>query len=163
VKSRLLRARGEFRGALDVLRTAATAAGRGPGWLRRELALSRTRLLLAAGRLDDAVALLGELDEPRRPDAVVVHAAARLTAGDRRAGHRRRAEQARDGGTAVRRRDAADRGDCRADVRVGQHREDPRAQHPAQAVRVTAQRGGPPGPLARPAVKVVPPGERPTA
>jgi len=83
VKSRLLRARGEFRGALDVLRTAATAAGRGPGWLRRELALSRTRLLLAAGRLDDAVALLGELDEPRRPDAVVVHAAARLTAGDR--------------------------------------------------------------------------------
>jgi LuxR family transcriptional regulator, maltose regulon positive regulatory protein len=83
VKSRLLRARGEFRGALDVLRTAATGADRGPAWLSREITLSRARLLLAAGRCDDAIALLGKLDDPQRADAVVVSAAVRLASGDR--------------------------------------------------------------------------------
>jgi LuxR family maltose regulon positive regulatory protein len=88
VKSRLLRARGEFRGALDLLRTAAAAADGRPAWLIRELTLGQARLLLAAGRFDDTLAMLDELGEPPGPDAAVVLAATLLARGDREGARR---------------------------------------------------------------------------
>jgi LuxR family transcriptional regulator, maltose regulon positive regulatory protein len=83
VKSRLLRARGEFRGALEVLSRATAVPESTPVWLARELALCRARLFVASGRCDEALALVADLGEPPTPDATVVRAAARLAAGDR--------------------------------------------------------------------------------
>jgi LuxR family maltose regulon positive regulatory protein len=82
VKSRLLRARGEFRGTLAAIRTAAAESDRGWAWLTRELTLSQARLLVATARSDEALALLGGLDQPLGPDAAVVLASARLADGD---------------------------------------------------------------------------------
>ncbi|OLB79986.1 MAG: hypothetical protein AUI14_08760 [Actinobacteria bacterium 13_2_20CM_2_71_6] len=88
VRSRLLRARGEFRGALEAIRTASAGSDCGSVWLARELTLSQARLLVATARSDEALALLGGLDQPLRPDAMVVLAAARLADGDREGARR---------------------------------------------------------------------------
>jgi LuxR family maltose regulon positive regulatory protein len=84
VKSRLLRARGELRGALLALQDAGTALGgkAGPAWLAREIVLSRARLLIASGRPDEALATVRGLGEPGSPDVAVVLAAALLASGD---------------------------------------------------------------------------------
>jgi LuxR family maltose regulon positive regulatory protein len=81
VKSRLLRARGELRGAMGVLRDADGERPR-PVWIARELALSEARLLTASGRAESALAIVQRLTEPGAADAAVVHAAALLAAGD---------------------------------------------------------------------------------
>jgi len=50
VKAQLLRARGEFREALDLLQTAADIADGEPAWLTRELTLAQARLVITMGR-----------------------------------------------------------------------------------------------------------------
>jgi LuxR family maltose regulon positive regulatory protein len=77
VKSRLLRARGEFRGALNSLRIANVPPGM-PQWLAREVATSRARVLIASGHPSEAIAALDRLDDPDSADIAVVRAEALL-------------------------------------------------------------------------------------
>jgi LuxR family maltose regulon positive regulatory protein len=77
VKARRLQARGELRGALTLLEQAGGAgAPAAPEWLIRELAVSRTQLLITMGRPDEALDLVREFAEPRPPELVAMHAAA---------------------------------------------------------------------------------------
>jgi len=80
VKSRLLRARGEFRGALAVLQDISGHTV--PAWVEREIALSRARILTATGHPGDALAALALLADPDRPDSAVVRAEALHASGD---------------------------------------------------------------------------------
>jgi LuxR family transcriptional regulator, maltose regulon positive regulatory protein len=84
VKSRLLRARGEMRGALQTLRDAAAgrSCGSVPTWLARENMLGQARLLIATGRSAAAQALVRDVPEPRTEDVDVVLAAALHADGD---------------------------------------------------------------------------------
>ncbi len=84
VKSRLLRARGEMRGALQALQAAGPTAGGDPRpvWLAREITLAQARLLIATGRSAAAQALIGGIPGPRSEDVDVVLAAARHAEGD---------------------------------------------------------------------------------
>ncbi|AEV84884.1 LuxR family transcriptional regulator [Actinoplanes sp. SE50] len=77
VRSRRLQVRGELRSALNVLTPVPGA----PAWLRREIELGRARLLLGAGRLDDAAAVLADCPQPS-PDVAVVQAALALARGE---------------------------------------------------------------------------------
>jgi LuxR family maltose regulon positive regulatory protein len=85
VRSRLLRARGDSRGALDVLDEARTPVGERvlSGWLEREIALSQARLLVAFGRADDAAKILAGFADATDPEAAVVSASVALARGDR--------------------------------------------------------------------------------
>ena len=82
VKSRRLQARGELRGALDVLDDAGSTDRPGPEWLDREILLARARLLITTARVDEALAVLGECTEPYPPDIVVLQAAALAAHGE---------------------------------------------------------------------------------
>jgi LuxR family maltose regulon positive regulatory protein len=82
VKARLLRARGEFRGALELLHTTARDGRTPPAWLAREMILARARLLVAAGRVDEALATVRDLAAPFTADIAVALAVALLAAGD---------------------------------------------------------------------------------
>ncbi|GAA2852338.1 transcriptional regulator [Actinoplanes cyaneus] len=70
VRSRRLQVRGELRGALNALLPVPQA----PPWLCREIGLGRARLLIGAGRLDDAAEVLAGYPEPRTPDVAVLDA-----------------------------------------------------------------------------------------
>jgi LuxR family maltose regulon positive regulatory protein len=85
VKSRLLRARGELRAALRVLRRACGDPGTQaqPAWLEREVALCRAQLLTAGGHPDDALAALAQLADQDRADVLIARAEAQLAAGER--------------------------------------------------------------------------------
>ncbi|MFC7528670.1 LuxR C-terminal-related transcriptional regulator [Actinoplanes sp. GCM10030250] len=89
VRSRRLQTRGELRGAMNVLRSAGESAvwPAAPMWLAREATLGRARMLIAAGRLDDAAELLDGYPEPCPPDAAVVRAALSLARGDAAKAH----------------------------------------------------------------------------
>ncbi|MFI1996372.1 LuxR C-terminal-related transcriptional regulator [Actinoplanes sp. NPDC020271] len=78
VRSRRLQVRGELRGALNAL-TPIPAA---PPWLRREIDLGRVRLLLGAGKPDEAAAILAEYPQPRTADVAVLDAALALARGE---------------------------------------------------------------------------------
>jgi LuxR family maltose regulon positive regulatory protein len=78
VKSRRLQVRGELRGALNALEPVPGA----PVWLRRELDLSRVRLLIGASRLDVAAKLLSVHPQPRTADVSVVDAALAFAQGE---------------------------------------------------------------------------------
>jgi len=80
VKSRLLRARGEFRAALTVLQEVS--GGAAPVWVEREIALSRARILTATGHPQDALVVLDRLPDPDRPDSAVVRADALHAVGE---------------------------------------------------------------------------------
>jgi LuxR family transcriptional regulator, maltose regulon positive regulatory protein len=84
VKSRLLRARGEFRGALKVLLDVADADGvrSPPAWLAREISLGRARILIASGHPCDALEAIDQLAGREFADVAVVEAEALLAAGD---------------------------------------------------------------------------------
>jgi LuxR family maltose regulon positive regulatory protein len=84
VKSRRLRARGEFHGAMTVLHDAAvSSAGQAhPVWLAREIALDQARLLITTGHPDAAGPMLQEVHDPVGDDAAVVQAAALLAGGE---------------------------------------------------------------------------------
>ena len=81
VKSRRLQARGELRGAMRTLRDAEAVPG-APAWLIRENLLAQARMLIAAGRLDDARDLLDRLSGSKEPDVSVVRAALLLAGGE---------------------------------------------------------------------------------
>jgi LuxR family maltose regulon positive regulatory protein len=80
VKSRLLRARGEFRAALAVLQDISDDPL--PAWVHREIALSRARILTATGHPRDALAVLERLPDPDQADSAVVRAGALHAAGE---------------------------------------------------------------------------------
>jgi LuxR family transcriptional regulator, maltose regulon positive regulatory protein len=84
VKSRRLQARGELRGAIQLLDevSAAVPELRPPEWLTREIALSRIRLMIVSGRPDEALLEIRRFPEPQSPDVVVVHAAALVACGE---------------------------------------------------------------------------------
>ena len=80
VKSRRLQARGELRGALNLLDETTAPTGRpAPEWLVREVVLSRAKLLIVMGQPQEALAAVRRFPEPCPPDVVVVLAAS-LTA-----------------------------------------------------------------------------------
>jgi LuxR family maltose regulon positive regulatory protein len=81
VKSRRLQARGELRGAMRTLRDAADAPG-APAWLSRENLLAQARMLIVAGRLDDAGRVLGQVPDAGLPDVTVVRATLLQASGD---------------------------------------------------------------------------------
>ncbi|KUL28165.1 LuxR C-terminal-related transcriptional regulator [Actinoplanes awajinensis] len=78
VKSRRLQVRGELRGALNALTSIPGA----PRWLRREIDLSRARLLITAGQVDTAAEVLAGYPVPRTPDVAVLDAAIWMARGD---------------------------------------------------------------------------------
>jgi LuxR family maltose regulon positive regulatory protein len=84
VKSRLLRGRGELRGALRVLQDAGGRSGSQsqPAWLAREVALSRARILTAGGHPEGALAAVAQLSDQSHPDVLITQAEALLAAGD---------------------------------------------------------------------------------
>ncbi|WP_436533070.1 LuxR C-terminal-related transcriptional regulator [Actinoplanes sp. HUAS TT8] len=84
VRSRRLQVRGELRGAIDALAPPSPAA---PAWLRREIDLGRARLLLGAGRADDAAELLAGYPEPRTADVAVLDAGLALVRGETTRAH----------------------------------------------------------------------------
>jgi LuxR family maltose regulon positive regulatory protein len=83
LKSRLLRARGEMRGALQFLAEAAARPSRSsvPAWLTQANKLDQARILIATGRPDAAVALLRDERRPHHHHDVDVVLAAGLHAG----------------------------------------------------------------------------------
>jgi LuxR family maltose regulon positive regulatory protein len=84
LKSRLLRARGELRGALQILVNAVVHPGRGsvPAWLARANMLDQARILIATGQPDVAEALVRDAPRPRTHDVEVVLAASVHARGD---------------------------------------------------------------------------------
>lgn len=84
VKSRLLRARGEFRGALKLLQEAGGSPGvrSQPEWLEREIMLGQARILIASGHAREALAAVRQLADHDRADSAVVLAEALLAEGD---------------------------------------------------------------------------------
>jgi len=84
LKSRLMRARGEMRGALQVLVDAAATPGRdsAPVWLVRTNMLDQARILIATGRPDVAGALVRGVPQPHTRDVEVVLAACVHAGGD---------------------------------------------------------------------------------
>jgi LuxR family maltose regulon positive regulatory protein len=88
VKARLLQARGDMRGALNVLSEAEKQADTEEGarayprWLVREITLSRARILTAIGRVIEARTAIRRLGEPHTTDVAIVLAAASLADGD---------------------------------------------------------------------------------
>ncbi|MCX9193786.1 helix-turn-helix transcriptional regulator [Carbonactinospora thermoautotrophica] len=84
VRSRLLRARGDLRTALHVLREARMPRGGRvlSPWLEREIAVSQARLLVAMGRPDEALATIDAFEDHASPEVAVVLAAALLARGD---------------------------------------------------------------------------------
>ena len=85
VKSRLLRGRGELRGALRVLQDVEGAPGSQsrPAWLEREIVLSRTRILTSGGHPRDALAAVAELADQDHADVQIAQAEALLAVGER--------------------------------------------------------------------------------
>jgi LuxR family maltose regulon positive regulatory protein len=81
VRSRLLRARGELPAALSVLRGASADGAPARRWVRHELDLAESRVLVAMGRHEEARTALARLD-PQRPEATLARGAALLAAGD---------------------------------------------------------------------------------
>jgi LuxR family transcriptional regulator, maltose regulon positive regulatory protein len=82
VRSRRLQARGELRGAMKALRDVEAADPAAPVWLARENALGQARMLIAAGHLTEADAVLQRLVDPDAADAAVVRAALLLAGGE---------------------------------------------------------------------------------
>jgi LuxR family maltose regulon positive regulatory protein len=89
VRARRLQTRGELRQAIGVLASAEEADNGAPRWLTREIRLNRARLLLVAGRPDEAGALLAGFAGSADPDAVVARAALMLAQGEAGAAHER--------------------------------------------------------------------------
>jgi LuxR family maltose regulon positive regulatory protein len=89
VKARRLQARGELRGAAQLLEDLDLTNGRRPPrWLALEIVLARARLMIAVKRPEEALRLIHALPEAESPGVQVVHAATLVTAGN--------AEQARE-------------------------------------------------------------------
>lgn len=82
VRSRRLLARGELRGAMKALRDAEAGDPAPPAWLARENALGQARLLIMAGHLAEADAVVRRFADPDGPDVAVVRAALLLAAGE---------------------------------------------------------------------------------
>jgi LuxR family maltose regulon positive regulatory protein len=82
VRARRLQTRGELRQAIGVLAAAEEADSGAPRWLTREVRLVRARLLLLAGRADEADGLLAGFAGSAGPDAVLARAALLLTRGE---------------------------------------------------------------------------------
>ncbi|MEV0564807.1 LuxR C-terminal-related transcriptional regulator [Dactylosporangium sp. NPDC050588] len=80
VRSRLLRARGELPAALSVLRGAPPETS-ARLWVRHELDLAESRVLVAMGRHEEARTALARLDQ-ERPEATLARGSALLAAGD---------------------------------------------------------------------------------
>lgn len=84
VRARLLRARGNLEGARAELR-AGREPQRGytlPGWLDRWLGAAEGALLVAEGHPDEAVGTIEALEDPDRPETVLVLQQARLARGE---------------------------------------------------------------------------------
>jgi LuxR family transcriptional regulator, maltose regulon positive regulatory protein len=90
VKSRRLQARGELRGAMNVLNGVgeATPASPVPDWLLREIELAKARMMIGAGRLDEARTIVENSFEPRPADVSLVEATLLLAEGDPAEAHR---------------------------------------------------------------------------
>jgi LuxR family maltose regulon positive regulatory protein len=82
VRARRLQTRGELRQAIGVLAAAEEADNGAPRWLTREVRLVRARLLLLAGRADEADGLLAGYADSADPDAVLARAAVLLARGE---------------------------------------------------------------------------------
>jgi LuxR family maltose regulon positive regulatory protein len=87
VRARRLQTRGELRQATNVLSAIAENSDGAPRWLTREIGLSRIRLLIAAGRPDDAAELLAGYGETGGPDVAVTRAALLLARGETATAH----------------------------------------------------------------------------
>ncbi|MEU4159063.1 LuxR C-terminal-related transcriptional regulator [Actinoplanes sp. NPDC026670] len=82
VRARRLQTRGELRQAIGVLTAAEEADSGAPCWLTREIRLVRARLMLLAGRADEAGGLLAGYADATEPDAVLARAALLLAQGE---------------------------------------------------------------------------------
>ncbi|WP_255627020.1 LuxR C-terminal-related transcriptional regulator [Jidongwangia harbinensis] len=83
VKARRLQARGELRGAAELLDEAERTDGRRrPRWLARDIVLARARLMITVGRAGDALRLVSALPAPAHHAVRVAHAAALVGVGD---------------------------------------------------------------------------------
>ncbi|MEV4346383.1 LuxR C-terminal-related transcriptional regulator [Actinoplanes sp. NPDC049596] len=80
IKARRLQTRGEQRSALTTL--TAGAAPEAPAWLRSAIVLAHCRLLIAAGHVSEAAAILGPYPSPRPAEVAVVDAALFHARGD---------------------------------------------------------------------------------
>jgi LuxR family maltose regulon positive regulatory protein len=89
VKSRRLQARGELRGAMNVLSALdeTTPATPAPDWLLRELNLAKARLLIGAGSLAEAREIVEDSFEPRPADVSLVEAHLLLAEGETQQAH----------------------------------------------------------------------------
>ncbi|WP_433788904.1 LuxR C-terminal-related transcriptional regulator [Actinoplanes sp. CA-252034] len=87
VRARRLQTRGELRQAIGVLEASDAADSGAPRWLTREVRLVRARLLMLAGRVDEADDLLAGFADSPEPDAVLARAALLLARGEPAAAH----------------------------------------------------------------------------
>ncbi|GIF40298.1 LuxR C-terminal-related transcriptional regulator [Actinoplanes xinjiangensis] len=101
VRARRLQTRGELRQAIGVLASAEEADSAAPRWLSRELRLVRARLLLLAGRAEEADGLLAGYADSSAPDAVLARAALLLARGETGAAYQRARTVADAAGTRV--------------------------------------------------------------
>lgn len=94
VRARLLCTRGDLRGALQALEAddGDEAAWSGPTWLVQEIAVSRTRVLIAAGTPDAALAIARPLAASGAARARVALATALMETGDLESARRIAAE-----------------------------------------------------------------------
>ncbi|MCY1136858.1 LuxR C-terminal-related transcriptional regulator [Actinoplanes sp. Pm04-4] len=82
VKARRLQIRGETRQVMSVLVAAGENGDEPPRWLSREIALSRIRLLITAGRTAEAAELLAGLPATGTADVAVTRAALLMAQGE---------------------------------------------------------------------------------
>ncbi|BCY11374.1 LuxR C-terminal-related transcriptional regulator [Actinoplanes sp. L3-i22] len=83
VRSRRLQVRGELRGALNALAPIPHA----PPWLRREIDLGRARLLIGAGRAEEAAVVLADQPMPYPADVAMLDAALAFARGEPHRAH----------------------------------------------------------------------------
>ncbi|MFC4068730.1 LuxR C-terminal-related transcriptional regulator, partial [Actinoplanes subglobosus] len=89
VRARRLQTRGELRQAIGVLAAVEEADNGAPRWLTREVRLVRARLLMVAGRADEADGLLAGYTDSADPDTVLARAALMLARGESGAAYER--------------------------------------------------------------------------
>jgi LuxR family maltose regulon positive regulatory protein len=82
VRSRLLSGRGELSGAVRALDAIQTPDSQLPSWLQQEGVLTKARLAVAMGHLDEALAAVAALDDHRGGQAAIVTAAALVARDD---------------------------------------------------------------------------------